>query len=61
MLTEADAKKVLLTWSREVQLFQTDVNMTLFRCVCGLDYVQTVGRLDRVRCPKCNALYHVEV
>jgi DNA-directed RNA polymerase subunit RPC12/RpoP len=61
MLTDAETKKILLTWSREVQLLQTEVGMTIFRCVCGLDYQQTVGRLDRVRCPKCNSLYHVEV
>lgn len=59
MITELNLKKkVLGVWSKEVQLATKE---GLFICKCGCEHQVTVGRPDRVRCPKCNEVYHVDL
>lgn len=56
---EAYIRKLLVSWSREVQLFE--VGRGLFRCQCGSDWHVTVGRDDRVRCGGCKTIHFIEI
>lgn len=52
-------KKVLASWSKEVELFI--LGHGPFRCSCGCTFQVTAGHADRVRCGSCKELLMVEI